>query len=175
MRKCVFPIGAFNRSMRPSVVIALAALTLSACAEPTPAAIGERLDMGPFTFSVVSATQGKQWESAEGAYREIVVRIRVHRDDTAPYTETFSSSFIDSIRIVDAAGNSIGTSPAAETPVHTAGRYRSEHYTCLFRYSRSSDGVRDFDKIGTRPEDFKLLITNPAPEGQQPRRVAIQL
>jgi hypothetical protein len=175
MKKLMVPIVDFNRSMRASVLIALVVLTLSACAEPTPAAIGERLDMGPFTFSVVSATQGKHWESAEGPYREIVVRIRVHRDDTAPYTETFSSSFIDSIRIVDAAGNSIGTSPAAVAPVHTAGRYRSAHYTCLFRYSRSSDGVRDFDKIGTRPQDFKLLVTNPAPEGQQPRRVAIEL
>ena len=99
----------------------------------------------------------------------------MHRDDAAPYTKTFSSAFIDSIRIVDAAGNSIGTSPSAVAPVHKAGRDRSEHYTCLFRYSRSSDGVRDFDKIGTRPQDFKLMITNPAPEGQQPRRVAIQL
>ena len=169
------PIVAFNKSVRVSVFVALVALTLPACAAPTPAAVGERLDMGPFTFSVVSAAQGKQWQSAEGVYREIVVRIRVHRDDTAPYTETFSSSFIDSIRIVDAAGNSIGTSPSAVAPVHKAGRDRSEHYTCLFRYSRSSDGVRDFDKIGTRPQDFKLMITNPAPEGQQPRSVAIQL
>ena len=45
--------------------------------------------------------------------RGIVVRIQVHRDDAAPYTKTFSSAFIDSIRIVDAAGNSIGTSPSA--------------------------------------------------------------
>jgi hypothetical protein len=35
--------------------------------------------------------------------------------------------------------------------------------------------VRDFDKIGTRPQDFKLMITNPAPDGRQPGRVAIQL
>ena len=128
--------------MRAALLIVLGALMLSGCAAPapTPAAIGDRLDMGPFTFSVVSATQGKQWQLAEGA-----------------------------------AGNSIGTSPSAVAPVHTAGRDRSEHYTCLFRYSRSSDGVRDFDTIGTRLRDFKLMITNPAPEGQQPRRVAIQL
>ena len=155
--------------------IAIFVFALSACGKTTPAAIGEELNMGPFTFSVVSAAQGKQWESAEGAYREIVVRIRVHQDDTKPFTETFSSSFIDSIRIVDAAGNSIGTSPSAVSPVQKAGRARSEYYTCLFRFSRSSDGVRDFDKIGTRPEDFKLLINNPAPEGQQPRQVEIQL
>jgi hypothetical protein len=125
MKKRLVPIVGFDRSMRAPVVIALVALTLSACAAPTPAAIGDRLDMGPFTFSVGSATQGKQWQSAEGPYREIVVRIRVHRDDTAPFTKTFSSSFIDSIRIIDAAGNSIGTSPSAVAPVRKAGRDRS--------------------------------------------------
>ena len=101
---------------------------------------------------------------------------RLHPETThAPYTKTFSSAFIDSIRIVDAAGNSIWHQSVSGRPCDTAGRYRSEHYTCLFRYSRSSDGVRDFDKIGTRPQDFKLMITNPEPAGQQPRRVAIQL
>ncbi len=129
MKKRWVPIVGFDRSMRAPVVIALVALTLSACTAPTPAptsaAIGDRLEMGPFTFSVGSATQGKQWQSAEGPYREIVVRIRVHRDDTAPFTETFSSSFIDSIRIFDAAGNSIGTSPSEVAPVRKAGRDRS--------------------------------------------------
>ena len=88
------------------------------------------------------------------------------RDDTAPYTESFSSSFIDSMTIVDAAGNSIGTTPARRFSCSQAGRYRSEYYTCLFRFSRSSDGVQDFEKIGTRPQDFRLLITNPAREEQ---------
>ena len=156
-------------------IFALAVLSLSACGKTTPAAVGEALEMGPYTFSVVSASQGKQWESSEGTYREIVVRIRVHRDDTKPFTDTFSSSFIDSIRIVDEAGNSIGTSPAPINPVQKNGRDRSEFYTCLFRFSKSSDGVRDFEKIGTRPQDFKLMISNPVREGQQPNRVAIQL
>ena len=152
-----------------------AGLVVSACDSTTPVRIGESIEMGPYTFSVISATQGNQWESAEGTYREIVVRVRILRDDTPPYTESFSSSFIDSLRIVDAAGNSIGTSPTPVSPVYQAGRYRSQYYTCLFRYSRSSDGVRDFDKIGTRPQHFKLLIRNPAQEGNQPRRVSIQL
>jgi len=137
--------------------------------------MGEAIEMGPYTFSVISATQGKQWESAEGTYREIVVRLRVHRDDTAPFTDTFSSSFIDSMAIVDAAGNSIRTGPAPVSPVYTSGRYRSEYYTCVFRFSRSSEGVRDFARIGTRPQDFRLMITNPAREGRQPSRVAMQL
>jgi hypothetical protein len=161
--------------MRATTIAVFAVVTLTACGQTTPAAIGEALEMGPYTFSVVSALQGKQWESAEGTYREIVVRIRVHRDDTKPFTDTFSSSFIDSIRIVDAAGNSIGTSPSPVNPFQKGGRDRSEFYTCLFRFSKSSDGVRDFEKIGTRPQDFKLMISNPMREGQQPSRVAIQL
>ena len=161
--------------MRTAALVGLAGLLLSACESATPVLIGETIEMGSYAFSVISATQGKQWESAEGTYREIVVRVRILRDGTQPYTESFSSSFIDSMRIVDGAGNSIGTSPTPISPVQRAGRYRSEYYTCLFRYSRSSEGVRDFDKIGTRPQDFKLLIRNPAHEGSQPRRVSIQL
>lgn len=161
--------------MRAAAIVAFAGLALSACDGTTQSAIGEDIEMGPYTFSVISASQGKQWESAEGTYREIVVRLRVSRDDTAPFTEDFSSSFIDSMSIVDAAGNSVRTGPSADSPVYKAGRYRSESYTCVFRYSRSSEGVRDFARIGTRPQDFRLMITNPAREGEQPRRVAIQL
>ncbi len=154
---------------------ALAACALSGCEITTVSAIGEPIEMGVYTFSVISVAQGRQWESADGTYREIVVRIRVDRDSTPPFTETFSSSFIDSVSIVDAAGNSIGTTPVPVEPVYTAGRVRSTDYTCLFRYSRSSEGVRDFAKIGTRPQDFKLVITNPARQSGQPRRVAMQL
>jgi hypothetical protein len=161
--------------MRTSAIVALAVAVCSGCDSTTQSAIGEAIEMGPYTFSVVSATQGKQWESADGIYREIVVRVRVHRDNTAPFTDTFSSSFIDSMRIVDAAGNTVGTSPHPVSPIHKAGRSRSEYYTCLFRFSQSSPGVRDFGKIGTRPQDFRLIINNPAHEGSQPRRVSIQL
>lgn len=161
--------------MRAAAIIGFSVLFLSACDHTTQATIGEAIEMGPYTFSVTTATQGKQWESAEGTYREIVVRIRVDRDDTKPFTESFSSSFIDSLSIVDAAGNSIGSSPSPVFPVDKAGRIRSMYYTCVFRFSQSSEGVRDFTRIGTRPQDFRLMITNPAREGGQPRRVAIEL
>lgn len=157
------------------LIAACSSLALSACDGTTQSAMGEAIEMGPYTFSVMSAEQGKQWESAEGTYREIVVRIRVHRDDTAPFTDSFSSSFIDSLSIVDAAGNSVRTGPSPVSPVYKGGRHRSDYYECVFRYSRSSEGVRDFARIGTRPEDFRLLITNPAREGKQPRRISIQL
>jgi len=161
--------------LRSAAFAALAACALSACESTTVSAIGEPIEMAAYTFSVISVAQGRQWESAEGPYREIVVRIRVDRDSTPPFTETFSSSFIDSLSIVDTAGNSIGTTPVPVEPVYTAGRLRSTYYTCLFRYSRSSEGVRDFARIGTRPQDFRLVITNPARQGGQPRRVAMHL
>jgi len=161
--------------MRTAVSILIAALLMSGCETTTQSAMGEPIEMGPYTFAVISATQGQQWESSEGTYREIVVRVRVLRDGTEPFTDSFSSSFIDNMRIVDAAGNSIGTSPAPVGATFKGGRYRSEYYTCLFRFSRSSDGVRDFANIGTRPQDFRLVITNPAPEGEQSRRVSLQL
>ena len=130
MKRRAVTIVACNRAMRATAIVALIAfggLALSACDATTQAALGEALEMGPYTFSVISATQGKQWESAEGTYREIVVRMRVHRDDTAPFTHTFASSFIDSMAIVDAAGNSIRTGPSPVSPIYTGGRYRSEY------------------------------------------------
>jgi hypothetical protein len=158
-----------------AIAVGLAGLLVSGCDRTTEMAMGDAIEIGPYTFSVTSAERGRAWESAEGTYREIVVRIRVHRDDAAPFTDSFSSSFIDSMAIVDAAGNTVRTGPAPVSPVYKGGRYRSEYYQCVFRYSRSSEGVRDFARIGTRPQDFKLLITNAAREGEQPRRIAIQL
>lgn len=131
--------------------------------------------MGPYTFAVVAATEGKSWISAEGPFHEIEVRLRIDRDDAAPFTSSFSEAFIESFQIVDASGNSIGTTPAPISPTYRGGRYRATQYSCLFRFSRSSSGVRDFDAIGTRPAAFQLVIDNPAPEDGQPRRVAVPL
>ena len=111
--------------MRAATIVALAGLAASACDATKQASIGEAIEMGPYTFSVMSAVTGKQWESAEGTYREIVVRLRVHRDDSAPFTDSFSSSFIDNIAIVDAAGNAVRTVPSPVSPIYKAGRYRS--------------------------------------------------
>ena len=79
------------------------------------------------------------------------------------------------MRIVDAAGNTIGCNPAAVNGAYKAGRFRSNQYRCLFRYSRSSDGIVDFAKVGTRPADFRLVITNPGRTAGQPRRATVHL
>jgi hypothetical protein len=133
------------------------------------------IGMGPFTFSVISARQGKRWQSAEGTFREIEVRIRVERDSSAPFTVNFGSFFLGRLEIVDAAGNTIGADPRPLSPTYSAGRVRSEVYSCVFRYSRSSGGVTDFAAIGTEPRDFRLIVTHPDPAGAEPRRAAVQL
>jgi hypothetical protein len=124
---------------------------------------------------VVPATSPISRQSAEGPYYEIEVRFRLDRDDTAPFTTDFNESFLDAMRIVDAAGNTFGCSPSPVDAVYRAGGYRSDRYSCLFRYSQSSEGVSDFAKVGTRPADFQLIINNPEPRDGQPRRVIVQL
>lgn len=160
---------------RAGAALAILSLALSACAGPVEFKMREPISMGPFTFSIISASKGKQWQSAEGPFREIEVRIHVERDSTAPFTDTFSSYFLGRIHIVDAAGNRIGADPQPALPAYSGGRSRSEIYICVFRYSRSLDGVRDFDAIGTTPKDFRLLIDHPAATGDEPQRAAVQL
>jgi hypothetical protein len=161
--------GSFFRSL------AVACLIATGCDRPAPYEMGQTIEMGPFAFSVTTAAQGRSWQSADGPFHEIEVFFRLDRDETAPFTTDFNSSFIDAMRIVDAAGNTIGCSPGAVNGAYKAGRFRSNQYRCLFRYSRSLDGVTDFSKIGTRPADFQLIISNPDPKGNQPRRVTVQL
>ena len=157
------------------LMLVILSVVLSACAKPVEYQMGQPISMGPFTYSITSASQGKSWQSAEGPFREIEVRIRVERDATAPFTDNFTSYFLGRLHIIDAAGNRIGTDPQMTSPTYRAGRSRSEEYLCVFRYSRSLDGVRDFDAIGTTPKDFRLMIDHPAPTGDEPRRAAVQL
>lgn len=169
----VASIGISSRSVCSSV--AMACLVVQGCSQAVPYSMRQTIEMGQFAFAVTSAEKGNTWQSSEGPFHEIVVRIRVERDDTKPYTTDFGWSFVDALRITDAAGNRIGCSPSAIDAEYLRGRYRSNYYRCLFRYSRSLDGVRDFEKIGTKPSDFQLVITNPEPKDGQPRQVTIQL
>src|SRR5262245_6238194 len=174
MRKRVAPIaGCSNRSA--FLPITIACFVIAACEQPAPYQMRQSIEMGPYSFSVASAAPGRSWQSVEGPYYEIEVHFRLDRDGTAPFTTDFNSSFVDAMRIVDAAGNTFGCSPGAVDGTYRAGRYRSDRYRCLFRYSRSSDGVTDFAKVGTKPADFQLIITNPDPKDGQPRRVIVQL
>ena len=156
-------------------LLASAWLAMPGCTQPVQYQMRQTIEMGQFAFAVTSADKGRTWQSADGPFHEIEISIRVERDDTKPFTTDFSWSFLDALRIADAAGNRIGCNLSAVDGTYKAGRYRSNQYRCLFRYSRSLEGVRDFDRIGTKPSDFQLIITNPEPKDGQPRQVSIQL
>jgi hypothetical protein len=143
---------------------------LPGCAGTKEYQIGERIDMGPYSFEVASIQQGT-WASTS----TINVSFNLLRDDTAPFTTDFWESFVYKMELVDRAGNTFPGDPHPVSPVYEKGRQRSSRYRAEVRLSPSHEGVRDAANIGKSTSDFKLLIANPAPEGDQPRRVSIQL
>jgi hypothetical protein len=161
---------AFDR--RHAIVAALmcAGACLTGCARAEEYALEQPINMGPYSFEVVSAQDGR-W----GAAPTVDIRFSITRDDTPPFTATFKSSFGFKMEIVDAAGNAFPVDPDPISPVYRGGRYRADRYLARVRLSPSHEGVRDSARIGKTAGDFKLLIENPAPEDDQPRRVVIPL
>jgi hypothetical protein len=144
--------------------------TLCGCAGTEVYQFGQQIDMGPYSFEVVRADKGT-WASTP----TINIHFRLTRDDTAPFTTDFNSSFAFKMELVDAAGNTFTVDPHAVSPVYRAGRQRSDKYRAEVRLSPSLEGVRSATQIGKAVDDFRLVIDNPAREADQPRRVAIQL
>ena len=147
-----------------------AGAVLVGCARTEEYEVGQRIDMGPYSFEVVSADEGR-W----GSEPTLGILFRLDRDDTAPFTTDFRRSFAYKMEIIDAAGNAFVVDPSPQSPVYRAGRYRSDRYLAEVRLSASLEGVRDSTRIGKTASDFRLIIDNPDPERDQPRRVAIQL
>ena len=169
MRARAVPIAACGR--RAAAVAGLiCAIAVSGCARTEEYQLGQRIDMGPYSFEVTRAEKGT-WASTP----TIDISFRLTRDDTAPFTADFNSSFAFKMEVVDAAGNTFTVAPHAVSPVYRAGRYRSDRYRAEVRLSPSLEGVRDGTRIGNAVEDFRLIIDNPAREGDQPRRVVIPL
>ena len=158
-----------KRAAVVAVLIGTCAL-LGGCAGVEAYQLGQPIDMGPYSFAVVSAAKGR-W----GSVPTINISFRLNRDDTAPFTTDFRSSFAYKMELVDAAGNAFPVEPSPLSPVTRDGRQRSNRYQAEVRLSPSHEGVRDGSRIGKAPGDFTLVIDNPAREGNQPRRVAIQL
>ena len=169
MRKQVVRIDTCNRPAAVFVAL-LASAVLVGCARTEEYQLGQRIDMGPYSFEVTSADAGTR-----NSDRTISILFRLNRDDTAPFTTDFWQSFAYKMEIVDAAGNAFTVDPHPQSPVYRGGRNRSERYLAEVKLSPSLEGVRDSTRIGKTASDFRLIIDNPAPEGDQPRRVAIQL
>ena len=167
------PVVRIDTCSRPAAVVAgllYAGVVLVGCARTEEYQLGQPIDMGPYSFVVASADEGT-WASEP----TLSILFRLNRDDTAPFTTDFWQSFLDKMEIVDAAGNTFTVDPHPQSPVYKSGRNRSDRYVAKVKLSPSFEGVRDRDRIGKTASDFRLIIDNPAPEGDQPRRVAIQL
>jgi len=163
------PRRATSRALAAVALLCAGAL-LPGCTRAVEYRLGERIDMGPYSFEVAAVDEGT-WSSVP----TILVHFRLHRDDTAPFTTDFWESFVYRMELVDAAGNTFPVDPHPVSPVYKGGRQRSDQYRAEVRLSPSHEGVRDRTRIGKHPRDFRMIIDNPAPEAGQPRRVAIAL
>jgi hypothetical protein len=163
-------IDTCGRSTAVVAGLLYAGAVLVGCARTEEYQLGQRIDMGPYSFEVLSADEGT-WASQP----TINILFRLDRDDAAPFTSDFRRSFAYKMEVVDAAGNAFPVDPAPQSPVYRAGRYRSDRYLAEVRLSASHEGVRDSARIGKTASDFRLIIDNPDPGRDQPRRVAIQL
>jgi hypothetical protein len=164
------PIAACVRRSAVGLALICAAASLAGCAAAEEYALGQPIDMGPYSFDVVSADDGR-W----GSYPTVDIVFRLTRDDTAPFTTNFPASFAFKMEIADAAGNAFPVVLEPVSPEYRAGRHRSDRYVARVRLSASHEGVRDAARIGKAASDFTLTIDNPDPQRDQPRRVAIPL
>lgn len=141
--------------------------------------IGQKIDMGPYTFTVKWAKEG-WWHVGPPRrhIKQIEVYFRLHRDDSAPFTSCFTSYLFD-MEIEDLAGNRFISpgGPVPLSPYTKAGRIRSEtgEYNAVFTLDPDKSTVRDREHIGQHPQDFKLIIKNPDPKADEPHRISVQL
>jgi hypothetical protein len=173
---------------------------LVGCGRTEQHQLGERVDMGPYTFEVAGAKKSSIHISNR-TLPSIEVLFRLHRDDTAPYTTDFRHSFMTRMQLVDAAGNTFRVvlqtnsqeyrmdlgGNATPVPgvwrtsreVYRAGRLRSDTYRASVAldpvYLGRGMELRQHENIGKNVSDFRLIIDNPDRTGDQPARVVVQL
>jgi len=129
--------------------------------------MGQPIEMGPYVFELERTEQHSFYDGLE-----IHVMVRILEDNAAPFTTTFDY-FLGYWAVQDQAGN---TFDAGFAPL-SGDRRSSEQWVAMFRIFTDSSmmGVRDPEHVGERASDFRLFIENPFPQGEQPRRVVIQL
>ncbi len=143
----------------------------------------QRIDMGPYSFSVdrnieESETRGSRFDGAgwvQVPITELRIRFHVLRDEAKPFTSDFNRFFLRSMAIEDAAGNRFPISPVPVSPIYSAGRYHSDSYIADIRLDPTMMGIRDSKHLGSHARDFHLLIENDDPQPGQPHRVSVQL
>ena len=185
---------------RAAVVAALVctAIPLVACGRTEQYQMGQRIDMGPYTFEVAGAKKGTTQAGTRNATIEVLFRL--HRDDTAPFTTTFDRSFERKMQLIDAAGNTFQVVPvpntqeyrvgaggltpvagywSASAEVRRGGRVRADTYRASIALDPVYVGrgltIKHREQIGQTVSGFKLIIDNPQREGDQPGRAVVQL
>ena len=189
---------------RRAIVVAAIACTpilLAGCGRTEQYDMGQRIDMGPYTFEVAGAKKGSTQHSDRTVIATIELLLRLVRDDTAPYTTDFAHSFRTRMQLVDATGNTFRVSPRTNvrdykvdlhgevspigsyfpttTEVYRGGRKRADSYRASVEinpeYLGRGMNVMHREGVGTAVSDFKLIIDNPDRQGDQPGRAEIPL
>ena len=190
--------------VRRAVAVAAMACTpilLAGCGRTEQYEMGQRIDMGPYTFEVAGAKRGSTQHSDRTVIATIELLLRLVRDDTAPYTTDFAHSFRTRMQLVDATGNTFRVSPRTNvrdykvdlhgevspigsyfpttTEVYRGGRKRADSYRASVELNPEYVGrglnVMHRQGVGTAVSDFKLIIDNPDRQGDQPGRAEIPL
>ena len=187
---------------RAAVVAALVctAIPLVACGRTEQYEMGQRIEMGPYTFEVAGAKKGIT-QISDRRLASIEVLFRLHRDDTAPFTTDFDHSFRNRMQLADTAGNTFQVFPIPNTQdyqmslggeatpvpgywrtspeVYRAGRRRADTYRASIALDPLYVGrgltIKHREQIGQTVSGFKLIIDNPQREGDQPGRAVVQL
>jgi hypothetical protein len=158
------------RAPAPRVLAMSAALVLalSCGSRVEERSMGEPIAMGPFVYSV-EGTNEAFWQQDT---KTILVELQLDQESSAPFRTPFGEFLVPHLAIVDGAGNSFEAD--AVSPV-SGNALSSSEWEVRFILRPTTDGVRDRDHIGDSPSDFRLLIKNPEPRGDQARRVSIRL
>jgi len=191
---------------RRALVVAAIACTpilLAGCGRTEQYEMGQRIDMGPYTFEVAGAKIGSTQHADRTVIPTVELLLRLVRDDTAPYTTDFAHSFRTGMQLVDATGNTfrvfprtnvrdykvdmrgevtpIGSYFPTTTEVYRGGRKRADSYRASVELNPEYVGLRrgmtvmHREGVGTAVSDFKLIIDNPDRQGEQPGRAEIPL
>ncbi len=175
-------------------------ILLIACGRTEQYQMGQRIEMGPYTFEVAGAKKGTA-QISDRRLASIEVLFRLHRDDTAPFTTDFDHSFRNRMQLADTAGNTFQVFPIPNTreysmslggeaipvsgywptsrEVYRAGRRRADTYRASIAldplYMGRGLTIKHREQIGQAVSDFKLIIDNPNRESDQPGRAEVQL
>lgn len=167
------------------LLVTLFVFILWACSQPTEYQMGQAVEMGPFAFTVESASEKKpsfsksRGDKARRYYKTILVDFeldpgrssgaKVKFDDFLNDTAGETGMFVKPlVKIVDREGRKFDG-----LVYRVSGR---EHWRAEFALVVPRRGTKSAqDYLDRQVSDFRLLIENPDRREGQPRQVSIRL